>query len=373
MTTANYPSDYTKTEKEVFDKSVVGPKEPPGRLSAPKSGVKKLLNYPIARRNEEKLVQYLQIQIADYTPPGLNVNAFKLEPEKNDVGLVKGESGSRIVNISKSSGLGDFSAVRGSDANRKSFGPDKDGKPKKSIKHIINLPIPRNVTDTQGVQYGESQLNPLQAFGTALVGQGFSSQQPIAQLKQAFAATANKAGGLLQDEATQKAIGASLAGTMIGALGGNVSADQLIARASGQILNPNLELLFNGVGLRVFPFSFQFFPRSKEEADEVMKIIRVLKFEMAPTRNGQKDPKSGVFVGTPSVFQLVYMGGSEQHPFLNKFLPMVLSDMKVNYTASGSHSTFYDGTPTHMQVDLQFKELNPIFKEDYEGQGGVGY
>ena len=45
MTTANYPSDYTKTEKEVFDKSVVGPKEPPGRLSAPKSGVKKLLNY----------------------------------------------------------------------------------------------------------------------------------------------------------------------------------------------------------------------------------------------------------------------------------------------------------------------------------------
>ena len=60
---------------------------------------------------------------------------------------------------------------------------------------------------------------------------------------------------------------------MIGALGGNVSADQLIARASGQILNPNLELLFNGVGLRVFPFSFQFFPRSKEEADEVMKIV----------------------------------------------------------------------------------------------------
>lgn len=373
MTTANYPKDYTKTEKEVFDKSVVGPKEPPGRLSAPKSGVKKLLNYPIARRNEEKLVQYLQIQVADYTPAGLNVEAFKLKEETNVKGQPIGEAGSRIVDMSGSSGLADFSAVRGSDVNRNSFGSGKDGKPKKSIKHIINLPIPRNVTDTQGVQYGESQLNPLQAFGTALVGQGFSSQQPIAQLKQAFSATANKAGAALQDPTTQQAIGASLAGTMIGALGGNVSADQLIARASGQILNPNLELLFNGVGLRVFPFSFQFFPRNKEEADEVMKIIRVLKFEMAPTRNGQKDPKSGIFVGTPSVFQLVYMRGSKEHPFLNKFLPMVLSDMKVNYTASGSHSTFYDGTPTHMQVDLQFKELNPLYKEDYEGTTGVGY
>ena len=158
MTTANYPSDYTKTEKEVFDKSAVVEPKPPGRLSAPKSGVKKLLNYPIARRNEEKLVQYLQIQIADYTPAGLNVNAFKLEPEKNDAGLVKGEAGSRIVNMSKSSGIGDFSAVRGSDVNRNSFGSGKDGKPKKSIKHIINLPIPRNVTDTQGVQYGDCLL-----------------------------------------------------------------------------------------------------------------------------------------------------------------------------------------------------------------------
>ena len=63
MTTANYPSDYTKTEKEVFDKSAVVEPKPPGRLSAPKSGVKKLLNYPIARRNEEKLVQYLQNQL----------------------------------------------------------------------------------------------------------------------------------------------------------------------------------------------------------------------------------------------------------------------------------------------------------------------
>ena len=39
MTTANYPSDYTKTEKEVFDKSAVVEPKPPGRLSAPKSGV----------------------------------------------------------------------------------------------------------------------------------------------------------------------------------------------------------------------------------------------------------------------------------------------------------------------------------------------
>ena len=44
--------------------------------------------------------------------------------------------------------------------------------------------------------------------------------------------------------------------------------------------------------------------------------------------------------------------------------------MKVNYSASGAHSTFYDGTPTHItEVDLQFKELNPIYQEDYDSAG----
>ena len=47
--------------------------------------------------------------------------------------------------------------------------------------------------------------------------------------------------------------------------------------------------------------------------------------------------------------------------------------MKVNYSASGSYSSFYDGTPTHMTLDLQFKEINPLFKEDYDGTKGVGF
>ena len=104
-----------------------------------------------------------------------------------------------------------------------------------------------------------------------------------------------------------------------------------------------------------------------------MNIIRKLKTEMAPRRSSKEGTNSGVFIRTPSVFQLTYMKGSEKHPFLNSFLPAVLSDMKVNYSASGAHSTFYDGTPTHIRMDLQFKELNPIFAEDYDNVEGVGY
>ena len=183
----------------------------------------------------------------------------------------------------------------------------------------------------------------------------------------------NQGGQALQDSDNQRAIAAALSGTAIGALGGNVNANQVISRASGQVLNPNLELLFQGVGLRVFPFQFQFFPRNSLEGKTVINILRTLKKEMAPSRTSKEGNNTGVFIRTPSIFQLTYMKGGRKHPYLNSFLPTVLSDMKVNYTASGAHSTFYDGIPTHIRLDLQFKELNPLFKEDYDGVGGVGY
>ena len=62
--------------------------------------------------------------------------------------------------------------------------------------------------------------------------------------------------------------------------------------------------------------------------------------------------------------------------------------MAVNYTASGTYATYEDGTPVHIQVQCTFKEINPIYAEDYEvefmgpyadpteaviGPGGVGF
>ena len=320
--------------------------------------IAKVLSYPLARRNEAP-TDYLQIEIAEYDPAGLKLPAFS---DSNDKKPSDKEFDINTIQSPKET----FALSRGSQTNNFS------GKRKnKQIKNIINLPIPRNVTDSQGVQYGEGSLNPLEAFGVATVNSAISSTPSISGIKQAFKNIAGSALDTISDPDSQRAIAGAISGTAIGALGGNVDANQLIARASGQILNPNLELLFNGVGLRTFPLSFQFFPRNKQEGTVVMNIIRTLKLEMAPSRTTKSE--NGVFIKQPSIFQLTYKTGGKAHKFLNRFLPAVLSDMKVNYSASGTFSAFYDGTPTHMQVDLQFKELNPIFREDYDNVGGVGY
>ena len=328
---------------------------------------KKTLSYPLARRSDSK-TDYLQIEIAEYTSPGLNLPAFQTTNADGIPKIIQGDKlteNTKIDAIVGQGNEGSFALTQGSTTNNFSK------KTQKEIKHIINLPMPRNITDTTGVQYGESSLNPIEAAG--LAGGSALIQGNINALKEAFKTTIEKGGEALNDGQNQQAIAAALSGTAIGALGGNVNANQVIARASGQILNPNLELLFQGVGLRVFPFQFQFFPRNSQEGETVINILRTLKKEMAPSRTSKEGNNTGVFIRTPSIFQLTYMKGGKKHPYLNSFLPTVLSDMKVNYTASGAHSTFYDGIPTHIRLDLQFKELNPLFKEDYDGVGGVGY
>jgi len=166
-----------------------------------------------------------------------------------------------------------------------------------------------------------------------------------------------------------------LAASAIRSLGMNVSAQGLISRASGQVLQSNLELLFSGMALRTFPFIFDFAPRDEKEAEEVMLIIRTIKMAMTPSG------RDSVMMTAPDLFQFTYISGKERHPFLNSFKVGVLSNMTVDYTAGGNYAT-YGGkfkSPVHMRMQLDFKEINPVFREDYAqmgqtpGMGGVGF
>ena len=113
---------------------------------------------------------------------------------------------------------------------------------------------------------------------------------------------------------------------------------------------------------------FDFAPRSYDEGQMVKQIIRTFKKTMVPSSAG------GIFVKPPSIYQLSYMQGASAHPFLNSFQPCALVSMDLNYTGSGTYATYRDGTPVHMQLQLTFKELNPIYGENYsDQQTNVGY
>ena len=186
--------------------------------------------------------------------------------------------------------------------------------------------------------------------------------------------------GLGVGENERRALRDGLSGVAINQLGANVNPQSIITRASGQILQSNLELLFNNVTLRSFSFAFDFAPRNRDESSEVEKIRRAIKQGMSP----RKGLSPAIFIKSPKLFKLRYMSGTDEHPFLHKMKTGVITDMSVNYTGSNTYATYDDGTPVHMTMQFTFKEINPIYADDYEVEkingneplapgGGVGY
>lgn len=241
----------------------------------------------------------------------------------------------------------------------------------------IYLPIPQQISDSLRVEYAEDRLSPVAAAAVATANSLMSADGgSIAKVRDFVGRVTSgqyKFEGV--DNAGMNSLKTGLAASAIRSLNMNVSAQGLISRASGQVLQSNLELLFSGMALRTFPFVFDFAPRDEKEAEEVMLIIRTIKMAMTPSG------RDSVLMTAPDLFQFTYISGKERHPFLNSFKVGVLSNMTVNYTAGGNYAT-YGGTfksPVHMRMQLDFKEINPVFREDYAqmgstpGMGGVGF
>lgn len=237
------------------------------------------------------------------------------------------------------------------------------------VKAVIYLPMPSTIQDGNSVGYGDDSLDTLTAkLATSALdtmNTNYDTSGGSAGFQRFLTNLGTKVGqhasSILGDPAVKDIAMTNLAASAANIFG-NITPNQIYARQSGKILNPNTELLFNGVNLRSFKFSFKMTPRDENESDEIKSIIRTFKLAMAPK-------PGGYFLNAPEVFDLSYKQGGGKHPFLHKFKTCALTDMSVNYTAENTYATYYDATPVSMIMDLTFKELVPIYQLDYEKSG----
>ena len=345
-------STVTESKKTIEEKK----KTPPSNNSS-KGGRKKnggVLRYPYQALTAN--TDYLQIDIVEYKS-------------------VKQNSGSLISNPSSGNRRLTSSAAVGGTRPR--------GLSKSALVNMgsILLPVPNAVQDGNSVDVGSSKMNSLQA--TAADGIRKAMDAPAGgdpdktymdNMSAAVSGfTSDLKGGLGGGDKAADLLKKQLTTSALGVFGGNVTVEQLMARENGEVFNPNMELLFNGPTLRGFKFSWKMMPRNQKEAEQCKLIILAFKQNMAPKTKASPGQGGSWFLKTPNVFELRYMTGSSEHPFLHKFKQCFLTDMAVNYTGEASHMTYADGTPVSMQMDLSFKELEPIYDVDYEDVEGVGY
>jgi hypothetical protein len=294
------------------------------------------LRYPLKKITASD--DYLKIQIIKYQPPGIG-----------------NQPGSFALNTS-----------------------DQTYSSKATILKTIYLPIPDNLQDSNTTSWGSSTLNPIEAAVSAGFEAGMTGG--VKDMFKKILAGGKNIQEFAQTGLGQDAIASGAAGFAVKALTGGGDVSTYVSRATGLVANQNIELLFNGVAIRSeFTFGYDLVPRSKEESDIVKDIIRQFKYHSAARKGAPEfGPAAGLFLKTPNVFKLTYMSGNRDHPFLNRFKICALMGMSVDYAASGTYSTYPDATPTHMKMALTFKELTPIYAEDYDvlankGDTSVGY
>ena len=285
-----------------------------------------VLRYPLNKDKRE--FDYLQVCAYQYEPRNFGTL-------KDGSYTGKNESGGNVL-------TGDYDKRDIANTKRKEKGA-----------HTVFLPMePSGLTDQYSTAWGDERINPLQILGLGVANK-LMDLDAAGAMENLINAVGDGAGDL-----TPEVIKSYFAGKAIGA--------NVLGRATGQTINNNVEVLFNGPGLRTFNYNYRFTPREPKEAKEIKNIIRFFKKQMAPKRS-----TSRIFLKSPNVFKLKYQFKNGDHPFLNNIKMCALNGFTVDYTPDGSYSTYNDdggegdGSMTSYNVGLSFMEMTPIYNEDF--------
>jgi hypothetical protein len=258
---------------------------------------------------------------------------------------------------------------------------DGDSLSSRTLKEIlgkVTLPMPANISEANQTGWGEDSLNNLAAglMGGAVKAVGSIGDGKLidgtADLVETAKGVFNSAGAKSQ---IRQQLTLNAASSLVKKLGVNINTEGYRARVTGTVINPNLELLFNGPKLRAFQFAFKLAPRSAREAQQVRGIIKFFKKSMAPKRPGPEAGGTGdeFFLGAPNVFKIEFRNGKNPHNGLPTLKTCALVNFNVNYTADGFYSAYNDGQPVSVEIQLSFAELTPIYNDNYGTEDSVGF
>ena len=230
------------------------------------------------------------------------------------------------------------------------------------ITDSIAIYLPPNVQDKTGATYNNEAE-------TGIIGMAAATGGMLAdQIRKKDMAGALKGIGGAAVELL-KVAGMNLGGRALAELGefaADVEAEdikKLANKAFGRATNPFMEVLFTGVDMRTFDYTFTFQPRNEDETNDVQKIIKMFRFHMMPELRGANQR----FLTLPSTFDIHYMyqmtrTEARENSFYNKIATCVLTSCDVDYTPGGVKS-FASGAPTQITMALSFMETEQLSKQ----------
>ncbi len=229
----------------------------------------------------------------------------------------------------------------------------------------VFLGIQNGINDQCTVSWGEGSLTALEALAFTSARKLMSSGENTSETLGDIGSDIFKAADTSKPQ-------------ILDIFGGEAASVQnILARTQGMVMNPNMELLFQGPQLRPFTFQFKMSARNPDEATAIKTIIKYFKRHMAVRR-----VSGNIFLKAPHVFTIRYFKGETTHNSINLISPddllkaCALTSCTVDYTPNGSYMTYEDPSATMAAytLNLQFQELEPVYADDYDSiDHPIGY
>ena len=145
-------------------------------------------------------------------------------------------------------------------------------------------------------------------------------------------------------------------GGFLGAAGASIVSDEY-QRSTGKATNPHDYMAYQSTGLRSFTFTFTFLPDSKDESDQVTKIIKQFRVAAHAKRN------DSLTLTVPDHVVTSFHGAGD----MIQMPPTVIEAVNVTYNPNNT-SFFKDGNnPVEVAMSITLKEIVPLYRHDIEG------
>ena len=137
------------------------------------------------------------------------------------------------------------------------------------------------------------------------------------------------------------------------------NAARLALSTQGLAINPQQQLLFDGIDFRTYQMAFTFTPYSRQEAETVKEIIKLFRYHAAPQITTSA---AGMFFVPPSTFNLDFLFNGQRNTNVTKVTESVIENIDVNYAPNG-WAAHDDGAPVQTTLTINFKEIELVDKD----------
>ena len=241
--------------------------------------------------------------------------------------------------------------------------------------HSIELPFPKQLLDSTGLNYNNMQQDPLmeasvQKMANFASGQGDAAIGDISGLLQSLGAGAATAGGMGGFGAAGKAVAATgvtdAANAAMYLLRKNIPQSGSVNLALGQTLNPRETIAFESVQLKSHTFNWDLFPSNAQDSARIQDIINKMKKSVLPVTRDLGSGNLGIkkaFLEFPNMVKIYLIGVDTQ--YYMKFKPAMVTSMTVDYGAGGNLAIMQGGRPAGVNISITLQELQIETANDY--------